>query len=153
MVILVVKGTKVPDEFVVEVPCTAQCGETAQKLCDIQNARLRVRLQLYSAADLCKELKARESELDASSQATLLEYSKLQSEVYAAMRNPKLVVREKEYEGHWTRMRDLTVTLFPQPVHLPGGTASCHRQALPNARRSRNRRRSAFARLSLPFDT
>jgi hypothetical protein len=114
MVQLTVKGTRNPDEFLYTCSCKDTCGDLSTRLCRIQNLRHRVKLQLFSVADLMPAAKRANEELAAV-------YAQRYDAINADMRNARFMVADGVMEAYWQELRDLTTRLFPiECVHAEG---------------------------------
>ncbi|EPY29501.1 hypothetical protein STCU_04520 [Strigomonas culicis] len=141
MVFFVVKGTKFPDEFVVERKLTdvidiadedGPAGAAdrpptvAQTVCHIQNMRHRVRLLLLSAQELLREMEEgkytppplAEGDRPAALQAYV-------DALYAQLKDAKALVADDAYDAAAARLTAWTARLYPALcTHADGEAAA-----------------------------
>ncbi|KAH9598195.1 Cilia- and flagella-associated protein 298 [Trypanosoma melophagium] len=126
MVLLTVKGTTFPDEFIYE--CTTSTpisSELAQQLCHIQSTRHQVKLQLLSARELMNEAKQKQKvenmEDDNKNNNVLSEYERVVEEVSTRLKDKITPVTLDEFDHFAEKLRELTERLFPEECTAPNG--------------------------------
>ncbi|ORC91419.1 uncharacterized protein TM35_000064240 [Trypanosoma theileri] len=131
MVLLTVKGTTFPDEFIYECTTSTPISpELAQQICHIQNARHQVKLQLLSARELLNEAsqKQKVQVMDNNndndnddSKNVLSEYERVVEEVSTRLKDKTTPVTLDEFDHYAERLRELTEKLFPAECRAPEG--------------------------------
>nr|CCC95573.1 unnamed protein product [Trypanosoma congolense IL3000] len=134
MVLLTVKGTTFPDEFVYECTSATEISpELARDLCHIQNTRHLVKLMLLSARELLSEAKAKMSlpradghegsdEGDSGKCLVLLkEYDAIIESTSARLKDKSVPVSVGEFDQYIERLRELTEQLYPEECCVPEG--------------------------------
>lgn len=114
MVVLIVKGTKWPDEFHYHAPLDAPCGPLAKTLVHLQNKRYRVKLQLFSVDGLMAAAKQANPELAEA-------YQRRHDEIHAGLKDPRQKCNDDDYDKLWLEIRDATVALFPKECFNEAG--------------------------------
>ncbi|RHW68297.1 hypothetical protein DPX39_110071000 [Trypanosoma brucei equiperdum] len=135
MVLLSVKGTTFPDEFVYE--CTAATAiypDLARNLCHIQNSRHLVKLILLSARELLDEARCKKrvevvdegpGDGGANSYSVLLtEYGAIIESTSARLKDRVVPVSLEEFDQYADRLRELTERLYPEECCVPEGGRS-----------------------------
>lgn len=118
MVLLTVKGTTHPDEFVVSAACSDIVSGLALRLVKIQNNRHRLRLQLMSVHELLEAAKK-------ANNAAAVELEAFYKAVWARSRDPKAEVHDAEAHEAWVRFREMVKRIFPQDcLHKEGDDAA-----------------------------
>lgn len=116
MVLLTIKGTKYPDEFVVERGLDFDVATGSAQLCRIQNARHVVRLMLFSASELVEEAKT------AADMDLIPPYKALVENLGVRLKDSRTPVRDAEYEEAAAAIRAQTTNLFPSYCTHKDGT-------------------------------
>lgn len=126
MVLLTVKGTTFPDEFAVECPASTEIfPELSRRVCQIQNTRHQVRLQLLSARELLEEARAkRRSNTSAASDDALEAYEHMIQDTSARLKDKSRPVTLEEFNDCAEKLRDMTEQLFPEECCVPEGGRS-----------------------------
>ncbi|KAG8344786.1 hypothetical protein TRVL_04391 [Trypanosoma vivax] len=131
MVLLAVKGTTFPDEFVYE--CAASTSiypDLAQRLCHIQNMRHLVKLQLLSARELLEEARRKRGAVvkDEDCGKSDSEYCALLNDYDSAIESTSLRLKDKaapvtfdEFDTYAEKLRDLTERLYPAECRVSEG--------------------------------
>lgn len=114
MVMLCVKGTSNPDEFLFECKAADSVGSVTPVVADILEWRHKVRQQLYSGRELIPAGKAANATV-----AGQLEF--LLDEIQSTMKNSKAVAKPGQYSGWWRALRDMTAAMFPKECEHKDG--------------------------------
>jgi hypothetical protein len=134
MVLLCVKGTKFPDEFLFECNCEDSVDALTRTVTHLQNWRHKVRLQLYSMGELSETIKkgavaaakgacAPESAVPIAELA--VRFDKLYLDTLALHKDAKHVCLPREFDDLWKRVKAITIEAFPKEcTHADGEEAA-----------------------------
>jgi hypothetical protein len=114
MVLLTVKGTSIHDEFTFSVPAITVCTALPRQLAVIQNLRHRIRLQLYSAAELVEDATR-------ANAALAPEFVAFKDACVARLKDVRTPVVPGDSETMWAALRDWAKRLFPADATHPDG--------------------------------